>query len=238
MCNFGRALGLNTRVNSRRLTSARCIIRRAFSLVELLVVLAIIAILAALLLPPLASARAKARSIHCQNNMRQLGLATRMYLDDQLPWPDHLIRLEANSHKNTGSRDSIWRCSSTSSDDPLRGAFSDYQLNFYGSGNKLKPLGLGFKRKEQDLVSFVHMIVLGEMAYVSIFAPPSSIVWLDMPFSSNSGYQLRWRHTAQANSLFADGHVENSNRKNLIGSDAAVRSRWNRDNQPHNENWR
>src|SRR5262245_36612813 len=123
--------------------TSNCILEPGFSLLELLVVIAIIAILLTLLLPPLASARRKARSTQCQNNLKQLGLATRMYLDDQSPWPDHLLRLEANSQKNTQSRDTIWRCPSTSSDDPLRRAFSDYTLNFYGSGNRTNQLGLG-----------------------------------------------------------------------------------------------
>jgi len=212
--------------------------RRGFSLLELLVVIAIIVLLAALLLPSLSSARAKGRSTYCRTNLKQLGLAIRMYLDDRLPWPDHLVRLEANSQKNTASRDTIWRCPSTSSEDPLRKAFSDYTLNSYGSGSETNPLGLGFRCKEQEVVNPPQMIVLGEMAFVSIYAPQASLFWEDMPFKSHDGYQLRWRHSARANSLFADGHVESSNRKNLIGPDASVRQRWNRDNQPHDENWR
>ena len=56
--------------------------RKAFTLIELLVVIAIIAILAAILFPVFAQARAAAKKAASISNLKQLGLATNMYLSD------------------------------------------------------------------------------------------------------------------------------------------------------------
>ena len=56
--------------------------RAGFTLIELLVVIAIIAVLAALLVPAMKEAMERARTLHCLNNLRQLGVAAHLYAQD------------------------------------------------------------------------------------------------------------------------------------------------------------
>lgn len=189
--------------------------RRAFTLIELLVVIAIIAILAAILFPVFARARESARSSSCLSNVKQLGTATQMYIQD------FDGRFLANG-QNVGitPRDrltpyiknvNIWVCPSETN--ATVKAMTDPRYVSYMFNNQLSGKGDGSIRTPADTV-ITHDADTGELGWTEGNTWDSGAT-TDWPHIRDNGWgvnsdKLPWftRHNGSFNVLFYDGHAK------------------------------
>lgn len=195
-----------------------------FTLVELLVVISIVAVLAALALPAIKNAQAQSLTVKCSSNMQQLGKATLLYASDNqmcLPDSSHGIDSWTNSLQPYASGTITFKCPS----DEVSGRGRTFVINDYLTA---APCGAEYLsarnqsrlvcvQKPSQTVFFMELsktagtpdhLHLADMGENEGFFDPSTI-------SSLVGVQ---RHSGSANYLFVDAHAES-----IKWSDAQVR---------------
>ena len=120
--------------------------RQAFTLIELLIVIAIIALLAAILFPVFGRARENARRTSCASNMKQMGLAMLQYAQDYderycrpYNWDTLIVPYLGAGNVTYGKRNAIYQCPNDSLTRISGGTIRSYALA--GAGGGLGPYG-------------------------------------------------------------------------------------------------
>ena len=234
----------------------------AFTLLELLVSIAILALLGALLLPAIARAKSRAKTVSCKNNLRQLGHALAMYEGDFRNYPgagDCAVSTNQWPYLLGSTTSWVVKIGPYVGTDPLVFACPEYDApafradittkwesyGYNGSGSAeayyaLQNLGLGLGKdnfvNSAAVKAAADMIALGDLQL-----PPSIGLNVISPNPVLAGGRLfsiiPERHAGGACMVFADSHVEWAKQVRWVAETDSSRLRWNHDHRSHPETW-
>lgn len=184
--------------------------QNAFTLVELLVVIAIIAILAAILFPVFAKARRRAQRVQCVSNLRQIGVAMRLYMDD---WDDRFPSAYQTTNRDWNLHPSLPEVlEPTISDQRIWGCPSDIGETFLvtgGAGQRTLPfIRIRTASYQWPGLGYLGFTYAGHLESYITDTAAAPLIWEERPWHGNYDPNGDW-HSSPAlyNILYCDEHV-------------------------------
>ena len=222
--------------------------RRGFTLIELFVVIAIIAVLAALLFPALGRGKNTARRVHCLSNLRQMAIAAQIYAEEnQSTYPIAYYSELRSGITYAVCWDLTTQLGSSSSVEPgllwsRQGAKAIQQCpSFRGKANWLNDPYTGYNYNTSYIGHGEHETIQVPAKTAEVHQPSHTVIFGDGEHAAgankfmrapwkNPGDQTfkgRWagtqgfRHYAQSNAAFCDGHAESFKNRYIENQDGA-----------------